>query len=133
MSRDTDSRTNTKATVTFRYVLYSYVGTVSSHETSLHDGIHPPEMEMSPPKTARGCPCGGGGGGGGGGGKEEDKYRSQTQSSHAMELICRCTVVDTECPPECLQQNTTLLPSVSTTALQCFGVPSALITHSHQS
>ena len=37
---------------------HSYVGTILSVISSIHNSIHPPEMEIIPPNTACGCPCG---------------------------------------------------------------------------
>ena len=34
-------------------------GQFSAMTGSLHDSIHPPEMEINPPRMACGCPCGG--------------------------------------------------------------------------
>ena len=39
--------------------LYSYEGTIFSQISSLHNSMHPRKMEINPPKTVCGYPCGG--------------------------------------------------------------------------
>ena len=47
------------ATLKCSYELHGYVGTVFAMTSSLHNSIHPPVMEINPPKMACGCPWGG--------------------------------------------------------------------------
>ena len=57
-SQHTDTSKNAMATLKCCYVLHSYVGTILAMMSSLHNSIHPPVMEINPPKTACGCPWG---------------------------------------------------------------------------
>ena len=54
----TDTSNNTKAILKCSYARHSYLGTIFSHDKLLLNGIHSPEMEINPPKTACGCPGG---------------------------------------------------------------------------
>ena len=47
--------------------------------SSLHNSIHPPEMEINPPKIAWGCPSG----------RAMIIFKSHTQSSHPVECNCQ--------------------------------------------
>ena len=55
VSQQTDTRNNTTATLKYIVML----GLFSEIISSLHSSIHPPEIEVDPPKTACGCPFGG--------------------------------------------------------------------------
>ena len=55
---------------------------------SLHNSIHPPEMNINPSKTVCGCPSG------------WVRERSLTQSFHSMGYSCRCAIAHTARPPQ---------------------------------
>ena len=63
-------------------------GLSSATISSLHNCIHPPEMEINPLKTAYGCTCVG-----------VRKKQPHTQSSNPMECICQCTSACDRRPP----------------------------------
>ena len=82
VSQHTDTSKNTEATL--HYCCIGMWRLSSATIRSLHNSIHPPETEISPPKTVCGCPRGG-----------VIIERSHMQSSHQMECICQYTVTYT--------------------------------------
>ena len=85
VSQHTDTNRNTKVTLKC-YALHSYEGTIFSHDKSLHNSIHPPEMEIYPLKMVCGCPCGRVIG---------EKMVIQTCNLHRMECTCQCSIAYT--------------------------------------